>query len=319
LHLFELVFVILYFLIILFGGAMSWKIDPHHVSPGRWAYTEFEAWAKDAEKQKHFKLGQAERIVTVFDEALHVHRARQRIDTLGASLDGLVRSREISPGNKSHIMAKAQAIFRYYDGLHQTQGGRGSAPAAAAPQSGQRIDIAGIQRVADQHGFVWFYKAPENTLTQCFGNYFESGTRVLGCATSEGAFLAQKYGYNLAARHPFTDLTGDALHKENMNHKSLGRQVRGWAEGGNTAAMKAVLADKFAPGTPLAAALLATGRAHLVEHNPVKGRDAIWSDDHDGSGRNMLGQLLMEWRGVLGGTGVVPPPANYLKNPSSLR
>jgi predicted NAD-dependent protein-ADP-ribosyltransferase YbiA (DUF1768 family) len=297
---------------------MSWKIDPHHVSPGQWAYTEFEAWAKEAEKQKHFKPGQAERIVAIFDEALHVHRTRQRIDSLGVSLNGLVRSREISPGNKNHIMAKAQAIFRYYDELHQTHGGRGAAPAAVA-QPGRGIDIAGIRKVADQHGFVWFYKAPENTLTECFGNYFESGTRVLGCVTSEGAFLAQKYGYNLSVPHPFSDLTGDDLYKENLKQDSLGRTVPGWTSNGNIAAMRAVIGDKFVPGTPLAAALLATGRAYLVEHNPVKGRDAIWSDDHDGSGRNMLGQLLMEWRGILGGAGAVPPPANYLKDPSSLR
>lgn len=43
------------------------------------------------------------------------------------------------------------------------------------------------------------------------------------------------------------------------------------------------------------------------------------SDDYDGFGRNMLGQLLMERRAVLGGTGVVPAPANYLKDPTSLR
>jgi predicted NAD-dependent protein-ADP-ribosyltransferase YbiA (DUF1768 family) len=244
--------------------------------------------------------------------------------SLSKSLEDLVSKSQITPGNKKHIEQKAGRIFHHW---YELRRGAATAPQgppsqgvqrAAVPMPGPVIDIATIQRVATQHHFVWFYKAPENTLTQCFGNYFEGGTRVLGCRTSEGAFLAQKYGYELDASHPFTDLVGDALHRENKKHAAAGRTVSGWADGGNIAAMRAVIAAKFAPGTPLAEALLATKDAYLVEHNPVKGRDAIWSDDNDGSGRNMLGILLMERREALGGAGIVLPPQKYLQNPEGL-
>ena len=296
---------------------MSWRVDSYKISPSQWAYKEFEAWAEQAEADRHLQPGQAKHIVQIFDGALNAMDQRA---SLGVSLDGPTSKGLIRRGTRVQIEHKAREIFHHWRELRQQAQRR--APQQGAPvrrSQGTYIDIGGIQRAARQHGFVWFYKAPENTLTQCFGNYFESGTRVLGCATSEGAFLAQKYGYNLLARHPFTDLTGDDLYRENLNQQSLGRQVPGWVQGGNEVAMRAVLADKFAPGTPLAAALLATGQAYLVEHNPVKGRDDVWSDNHDGSGQNKLGRLLMERRGVLGGFGDIPPPASYLSNPSSLK
>jgi ribA/ribD-fused uncharacterized protein len=39
--------------------------------------------------------------------------------------------------------------------------------------------------------------------------------------------------------------------------------------------------------------LLATGEAKLVEHTS---NDAYWGDGGDGSGKNMLGRVLMEVR-----------------------
>ena len=41
------------------------------------------------------------------------------------------------------------------------------------------------------------------------------------------------------------------------------------------------------------------GDALLVEHNPA--RDAFWSDEFDGRGKNMLGSLWMELRSELRG------------------
>jgi len=55
---------------------------------------------------------------------------------------------------------------------------------------------------------------------------------------------------------------------------------------------------KFAQHDELRRALLATGHARLVEH---RARDAYWGDGPDGSGRNMLGQLLMRVRAELAG------------------
>lgn len=53
---------------------------------------------------------------------------------------------------------------------------------------------------------------------------------------------------------------------------------------------------KFAQHEELRRALLATGEARIVEH---RARDAYWGDGPDGSGKNMLGLLLMRVRGEL--------------------
>ena len=57
--------------------------------------------------------------------------------------------------------------------------------------------------------------------------------------------------------------------------------------------MLAALRAKFTQHPDLAAALLATGQAPLVEHTA---NDRYWGDDGDGSGRNRLGELLMQVR-----------------------
>lgn len=64
---------------------------------------------------------------------------------------------------------------------------------------------------------------------------------------------------------------------------------------------------------PLAATvLLSTYDRYLVEHNPVRGRDDYWSNNHDDTGQNKLGLLLMKVRGELHGIGIVEKPADYL-------
>lgn len=57
--------------------------------------------------------------------------------------------------------------------------------------------------------------------------------------------------------------------------------------------MRRALAAKFEQYDELRALLLATGDEPLVEHTA---NDAYWADGGDGSGKNMLGQLLVELR-----------------------
>ncbi len=123
---------------------------------------------------------------------------------------------------------------------------------------------------------------------------------------AEAAFQATKWWNNPADLALFEAAkTGtDAFQKKKGLHNPDGS----YAGLGRDGAMKAVLAQKFSDAA-LQQALLATGDAYLLEHNDVKGRDDYWSDDHDGSGQNMLGKTLMALRQTLGGAGA--PAGNY--------
>ena len=57
--------------------------------------------------------------------------------------------------------------------------------------------------------------------------------------------------------------------------------------------MREALRAKFTQNDELKKILLETGDAELVEHTA---NDRYWGDGGDGSGRNMLGKLLMELR-----------------------
>jgi ribA/ribD-fused uncharacterized protein len=57
--------------------------------------------------------------------------------------------------------------------------------------------------------------------------------------------------------------------------------------------MREALRAKFTQHEDLKKILLETGNAHLVEHTK---NDSYWADGGDGSGKNMLGILLMELR-----------------------
>lgn len=288
----------------------SWEVNPtqYQQHPGQWAYEEFEAWANHSEKKGHLAPGQAKHIVRMFDNACHESDPHA---ALHSKLFSSVQQGHIDAGKMHFIQSVATQI------LHQKNLMRGSqqpAPSAAA-QPASAIDQQRIQQIAQQSKFVWFYKAPENTLTACFGNFFEVPGKVLGCRTAEGAFQAQKFVGD--PYHAFANLDGDSAWKLARNFP--GTQKANWHQGEKINAMKRVIADKFKFGSPLASALLATGSAYLVEHNPVKGRDSFWSDDSDGTGQNMLGQLLMERRMALGGTGTVTAPSQYTQNVTNLR
>ena len=64
--------------------------------------------------------------------------------------------------------------------------------------------------------------------------------------------------------------------------------------------MLEALQAKFTQHPELRDVLLATGDANLVEHTD---NDAYWADGGDGSGKNMLGKLLMRVREQLRSSG----------------
>lgn len=60
--------------------------------------------------------------------------------------------------------------------------------------------------------------------------------------------------------------------------------------------MRKAVRAKLAQHPEVAATLLSTGDALLVEHSP---KDPFWIDGGDGSGQNTFGRLLMELRAEL--------------------
>lgn len=60
--------------------------------------------------------------------------------------------------------------------------------------------------------------------------------------------------------------------------------------------MRKVVGAKFEQHPELATLLLATGDSSIIEHTE---NDSFWGDGGDGSGRNMLGRILMDVRARL--------------------
>ena len=64
--------------------------------------------------------------------------------------------------------------------------------------------------------------------------------------------------------------------------------------------MREAVHAKFSQHMDLRAILVGTGDAEIVEHTT---NDSYWGDGGDGSGKNMLGRILMEVREELRGSG----------------
>ena len=64
--------------------------------------------------------------------------------------------------------------------------------------------------------------------------------------------------------------------------------------------MRKAVRTKFTEHAELQALLVGTGTAELIEHTS---NDSYWADGGDGTGKNMLGKILMELRSQLAVTG----------------
>jgi len=171
-----------------------------------------------------------------------------------------------------------------------------------------------VARIAARDQFVWFYKKEENPLTAFLGNFHPCTIRLWGlqfqCA--EAAFQAAKFSHDRNIMQRFQNLDGDAAWR-------LGRQLsQNWSSAANQQwrnrnlqVMREVVNAKFTQNADLKELLLATGHTYLVEHIPVRGRDAFWGDDHNGTGQNWLGRIAMEVRGNLGGGAPVQRNQQY--------
>ena len=119
---------------------------------------------------------------------------------------------------------------------------------------------------------------------------------------AEAAYQAQKCA-TPADRDPFTALYGDEA-------KHLGRKVvlRSDWDRIKLPVMEEIVRAKFLQNPHLAARLLRTGTAELLEGNPW--HDTFWGvDSKTGEGENHLGRILMDLRRELAENGIPEAPA----------
>ncbi len=129
----------------------------------------------------------------------------------------------------------------------------------------------------------------------CFSNFSAHGFELDGhwWPTSEHYFQAQKF-----ADTPHMEALRQARTPKQAAEMGRDRKRplrRDWEQVKDDVMRRAVL-RKFERHADLRAILLATGDEEIVENAPG---DFYWGCGADGSGKNMLGRILMETREIL--------------------
>src|SRR5215218_28349 len=132
-----------------------------------------------------------------------------------------------------------------------------------------------------------------------FSNFAHFPIRLKGRTwpTTEHYFQAQKFAGTDDAHAEAIRKAGSPMLAARMGRDRKKKLRRDW-ESAKVAVMREALLAKFEQHPQLRELLLSTADAKLVEHTE---RDDYWGDGGNGSGRNMLGQLLMEVRRRLSG------------------
>lgn len=132
-----------------------------------------------------------------------------------------------------------------------------------------------------------------------FSNFYMAQVHIDGSMwrTSEHYYQAMKFFGSL------DDIFAVQNAKTPGDAAAIGRDRKrplreDWEEVKDDVMYKAITA-KFTQHLNLKEILLGTGDATLVEHTS---RDSYWGDGGDGSGKNMLGKLLMKLREELNGS-----------------
>jgi len=129
----------------------------------------------------------------------------------------------------------------------------------------------------------------------CFSNFSAHPMRIGGklWPTSEHYFQAQKFKeveYREKIRKANSPMIAARMGRDRK--KPLRRD---W-ESVKVGVMRDAVRAKFTQHADIREILLSTGNANIVEHTE---RDSYWGDGGDGSGKNMLGRILMEIRDEL--------------------
>jgi len=141
---------------------------------------------------------------------------------------------------------------------------------------------------------IYFYSTRE-TPYGCFSNFSAHGFELDGAwwPTSEHYFQAQKYAGTPHAEDVRRAHTPKAA--ADIGRDSTCPLRRDWEKVKDDVMRRAVL-RKFETHDDIRAVLLATGDELIIENAP---RDYYWGCGSDGSGRNMLGEILVQVRTTL--------------------
>ena len=129
----------------------------------------------------------------------------------------------------------------------------------------------------------------------CFSNFSPHGVTINGehWPTTEHYFQAQKF---VGTEHEKKIQAADSPVKAAQMGRQRSRPLRAdWETVKDDVMRRAVLA-KFSQHPEARAVLLGTGEAPIIENAP---RDYYWGCGSRGTGKNRLGQILVEVRGQL--------------------
>lgn len=140
---------------------------------------------------------------------------------------------------------------------------------------------------------IWFYSTTDTH--GCFSNFSRHPFELDGkrWPTSEHYFQAQKF-----AGTPHEEQVRRAKTPKEAARLGRDRSLplrRDWESVKDDVMRRAVL-RKFEMHDDIRAILLSTGEEELIENAP---NDYYWGCGSDGSGKNRLGQILMEVRAIL--------------------
>ena len=141
---------------------------------------------------------------------------------------------------------------------------------------------------------IYFYGSKEQPYG-CFSNFSAHGFELDGrwWPTSEHYFQAQKFA---GTPHVEEVRRAQSPKQAAMRGRSRARPLRADWEQMKDEVMRQGVLRKFETHADLRATLLGTGDEEIVENAPG---DYYWGCGADGSGKNMLGQILMEVRATL--------------------
>lgn len=140
---------------------------------------------------------------------------------------------------------------------------------------------------------IYFYKIKDEY--GCFSNFSRHGFELDGkyWVTSEHYFQAKKYiGTEYEEQVRMSSIPMEAANMGRDRSKPLRKD---WEEVKDDIMRRAVL-EKFKANNDVKEILLSTGDDQIIEKTA---KDYYWGCGEDGTGKNMLGKILMETRDIL--------------------